>query len=311
MTARSFAIPDKVRRNAQEQGVAGRAWLAGLPQQIAEIERDWAITIGDMTQNATEAFVAFARLADGGDAVLKIVMPGFDANRQELRVLRAANGKGYAKLLRADETRNVMLLERLGRQLHVLNLPEERKMAVICTALDTAWMPQPAGPPFATGAEKAVELANIIETLWHALGKPCAPSTFDTALEFARRRRDAFDPANSVLVHGDAHEWNTLQAADGSFKLVDPDGAFAERAFDLAIPMREWGPVTPEGNLFALAGARCRLLAQLTGVDEQPIWEWSLLQCISNGLLLLKIGLDAPAIVEFAMADALARNLSR
>src|ERR1700676_3547536 len=105
-------IPDKVRRNAQAQGAEGRAWLASLPQQIEEIERDWAITVGDTTQNATEAFVAFARTADGGDAVLKIVMPGFDRNRQELRVLRAANGNGYAKLLRADETRNVMLLER-------------------------------------------------------------------------------------------------------------------------------------------------------------------------------------------------------
>lgn len=309
MTARSFAIPDKVRRNAQEQGEAGGAWLAGLPQQIAEIERDWAIAVGDMTQNATEAFVAFARLADGGEAVLKIVMPGFDANRQELRVLRAANGNGYAKLLRADEARNVMLLERLGRQLHVLSLPEARKMAVICTALERAWMPEPAGPPFATGAEKGTELSAIIEELWSPLGKPCAERTFDTALEFARRRRRAFDPAQSVLAHGDAHEWNTLQAADGSFKLVDPDGAFAERAFDLAIPMREWGPVIPKGDLFALAAARCRLLSQLTGVDERPIWEWSLLQCVSNGLLLLKIGLHAPANVEFAMADALAAHL--
>jgi streptomycin 6-kinase len=308
MTARSFAIPDKVSRNAQEQGAAGRAWLAGLPQQIAEIERDWAITVGEMTENATEAFVAFARTADGGDAVLKIVMPGFDANRQELRVLRAANGNGYAKLLRADEALNVMLLERLGRQLHVLNLPEDRKMAVICTALQQAWMPVPGGPPFATGAEKAIELSAIIESLWSPLGKPCSERTFDTALGFAERRRQAFDPARSVLAHGDAHEWNTLQAADGSFKLVDPDGAFAERAFDLAIPMREWGAELPHGDLFALAGARCRLLSQLTGVDEQPIWEWSLLQCISNGLLLLKIGLDAPATVEFAMADAIARR---
>src|ERR1700687_3198179 len=120
MTARSFVIPDKVRPKPQEQGAAGSAWLAGLPQQIAEIERDWAITVGDTTQNATEAFVAFARTADGGDAVLKIVMPGFDANRQELRVLRAANGNGYATLLRADEAQNVVVLERLRRQAHGL-----------------------------------------------------------------------------------------------------------------------------------------------------------------------------------------------
>jgi streptomycin 6-kinase len=308
MIARSFTILDKVRRNADEQGAPGRAWLAGLPEQIEKLERDWQLTIGETAANATEAFVAFARTSDGADAVVKIVIAGFDPNRQEMRVLRAANGNGYAKLLRADEARNVMLLERLGPQLHALGYCEEQVMRTICTVLQKAWLAQPQGPAFATGAEKAVELSGIIETLWPALGKPGAQFTFDTALECARRRRDAFAAENSVLVHGDAHAWNTLQASDGSFKLVDPDGAFAERAFDLAIPMREWGAVIPPGDLLALGSARCRLLSALTGVEEEPIWEWSLLQCLSNGLLLLKIGLDAPATVEFAMADAFARR---
>jgi streptomycin 6-kinase len=218
MTARSFAIPDKVRRNAQEQGVAGRAWLAGLPQQIAEIERDWAITIGDMTQNATEAFVAFARLADGGDAVLKIVMPGFDANRQELRVLRAANGKGYAKLLRADETRNVMLLERLGRQLHVLNLPDERKMAVITTSIRPGYQARPVRRSQRARRRRSNSPA-LSDTLAQRSENPVR-RPFD-ALEFARQRRAA-SVSKSVQIHGDAHSGTRLQATDGSFKLWIP-----------------------------------------------------------------------------------------
>ena len=36
------------------------------------------------------------------------------------------------------------------------------------------------------------------------------------------------------------------------FKLIDPDGAHAERAFDLATPMWEWGSVIPNGDLLAL-----------------------------------------------------------
>ena len=109
-----------------------------------------------------------------------------------------------------------------------------------------------------------------------------------------------------MLVHGDAHQWNVLRVSDTTdeFKFIDPDGVFAERAFDLAIPMREWGSVLPDGDLLRLGRHRCRLLADLTGVDEQPIWERSLVQCISNGLLLKQIGFDDPASVEFAMADA-------
>ena len=41
-----------------------------------------------------------------------------------------------------------------------------------------------------------------------------------------------------MLLHGDVHQWNALQAADG-FKLVDPDGLLAEPEYDLGIIMRE------------------------------------------------------------------------
>ena len=109
-----------------------------------------------------------------------------------------------------------------------------------------------------------------------------------------------------MVVHGDAHEWNALTASCSTtgFKFVDPDGAIAERAFDLAIPMREWGSVIPEGDLLLLGRHRCSLLAGFTGVEHQPIWEWALMQCVSNGLVLRQMRLDAPASVEFAMADA-------
>jgi streptomycin 6-kinase len=88
---------------------------------------------------------------------------------------------------------------------------------------------------------RAVELSRIIETHWSSLGSPCSARAIELALSYAERRRRAFDPARSVVVHGDAHEWNTLRAPSGAsgFKFVEPDGVFAERAFDLAIPMRE------------------------------------------------------------------------
>jgi len=277
-----------------------------LPQRIADLERRWAIKVGKPARSGSEAFVAEACTDDGQDMFLKIVIPGIDPTRQELRALRAANGKGYASLIRADETINTMLLERLGQQLHALGLPEGTQIEIICATLREAWMPQPKGPSFVTGAEKAAELAHIIESTWSALGKPCSERTVEMALSYAERRQRAFDPQQSVVVHGDAHQWNTLSAPGSAtgFKFIDPDGAFAERAFDLAIPMREWGAVIPEGDLLRLGRQRCDLLSALSGVEWQPIWEWSMIQCVSNGLLLKQLGIDDPASVEFAMADA-------
>jgi streptomycin 6-kinase len=299
-------IPEKIRRRAELLGEAGHLWLAYLPQHIAEIEHRWAIKVGQPFRNGTEAFVAEARTNDGQDVVLKMVIPGIDPAHQELRILRAAKGRGYAKLIRADDGENIMLLEKLGSQLHELGLPSERQIEIICATLRGAWMQLPDFETFATGAEKAVELAQIIEANWSALGKPCSERTADLALSYAERRRLAFDPAQSLLVHGDAHQWNLLGASGSvsGFKFIDPDGVFSERAFDLAIPMREWGSVLPDGDLLRLGRHRCRLLAEFTGVDEQSIWEWSLVQCVSNGLLLKQIGFDDPALVEFAMAEA-------
>jgi streptomycin 6-kinase len=166
-------------------------------------------------------------------------------------------------------------------------------------------MPLRDGPPFTTGAEKATELAQVIESEWTALGKPCSEHAIDLALSYVEKRRIAFDPAQSVLVHRDAHQWNLIKTPGTAtgFKFIDPDGLFAERAFDLATPMREWGNVIPDGHLLRLGQHRCRLLADFGNLDEQAIWEWSLVQCVSNGLLLNQIGLGKPASVQFAMAD--------
>jgi streptomycin 6-kinase len=52
------------------------------------------------------------------------------------------------------------------------------------------------------------------------------------------RRRRAHDDRRAVLVHGDVHDLNALQAADGTFKLVDPRGLRAEPACDLGTIVR-------------------------------------------------------------------------
>lgn len=306
MTQARFEATERVRLTAESRGEAGRAWLAGLHDQVAEIAARWDLTVGDSPPNGTEAFVAHVTLADGGAAILKLGITGIDATRQELRILRAADGRGYARLLRADERQNILLLEPLGPQLHRLGYAEEARMAAICATLKLAWRRPPASEMFLTAAQKADEMARVIGDLAARLPGAADPALVALALACARRRAAAFDPATAVLAHGDAHEWNTLSApgSPSGFKFVDPDGAIAEPAYDLAVPMREWGPILPAEDIVALARCRCRWLSAMTGVDEAPIWEWSLVQCVWNGLLLKSEGVDAPGDTSLAIADA-------
>jgi streptomycin 6-kinase len=295
-----FDVRDVVRKRVilEDQTM----WLAGLGGLVDELAKTWQLRIGTVLSGGTEAVVIEADTADGERCVLKLCLPGADPMHNEMRVLAHAAGRGYARLLRHDTGRNVMLLERLDRQLHELDLSSDAKLEAICGTLTRAWLPCPMGERFTNGIEKADSLVEIIERLWSALGKPCDERTVDMALSFAKTRRRAFDPRHAVLAHGDGHEWNTLVAGD-SFKFVDPDGIFVEPAYDLAISMRENADELLAGDPVALGRRRCRMLATLTGLDETAIWEWGFLERVSNSLLCAQIDKDG-AVAMLAVADA-------
>ena len=152
--------------------------------------------------------------------------------------------------------------------------------------------------------------AFIVEN-WELLGRPCDKRTVDRALSFTQERKDAFSPDSSVLVHGDAHALNTLTvlARDGKSsercKFVDPDGLFAERACDLAVPMREWSGELITGQTVTLAKKRCEFLAELSDVDSRAIWQWGFIERVSTGLALLAIGMKDEGFESLIVADRL------
>ncbi len=304
-------IPDEVRRKAAARGAEGVAWLAGLGKLVADLEREWDLSFMRVLSGGTEAFVAEVGTANGGNAVVKIVPPWVDPSGSELRILLAANGRGYVQVLGHDSARGVMLLERLGPLLHQLGLSIETQLEIICATLQEAWMPLPKGAQFMSGAEKASDLAAFIETTWRELGEPCSRHAIDLALSFAELRRKAFDPDTAVLAHGDAHAWNTLLVPGGGprrFKFIDPDGLFIERAYDLAVAMREWAAELLAGDPLTLGRRRCNYLSQLTGVDPEPIWQWGYIERVSSGLLLKHLRMDQPAHEFLTVAEAWSKN---
>src|SRR5580693_8540749 len=117
----------------------------------------------------------------------------------------------------------------------------------------------------------------------------------------AARRIAAHDDERAVLVHGDVHEWNALEAG-GGFKLVDPDGLLAEAEYDMGIVMRE----DPVELMHGDPRQRARWLARRTGLDATAIWEWGVVERVSTGLLGTRIGLQPVARQMLAAADHVA-----
>ena len=96
------------------------------------------------------------------------------------------------------------------------------------------------------------------------------------AIACAERRAAAHDDARAVLCHGDLHELNALQADDGTFKLIDPEGVVAEPEYDLGVIMRN---APGEDDLHE----RADWLAAATGCDRTAIWEWGTAERVLSG----------------------------
>ncbi|HWM11085.1 MAG TPA: aminoglycoside phosphotransferase family protein [Solirubrobacteraceae bacterium] len=300
---RCIEVPAEVRRKAAAQGAPGRRWLDGLGAVVADLERAWDVVVGATLQGGSDAYVAEATAGDGRRAILKVALPGDDASH-EIEALRHADGRGYVRLLRHDLELRAMLQERLGASLAESGLPVRAQLEVICSALRRAW-DVPPEPSFLSGADKAAWLEAFIAETWHELGRPCAELVVECALSFAEARRRAFDPARAVLVHGDAHSSNALMALDG-YKLVDPDGLFAEPACDLAVPMREHSrELLDAADTLRAARERCEYLSRLTAVEPRAIWEWGFMERVSTGLLALRVGREELGREMLAVADEL------
>ena len=308
MTVGPIQLRDKVLRNIAAQGMAGASWLEALPRLLGRLEADWSIKVGGLFPNATEAFVSEAVTTDGQPVALKIPIAGLTKADREPSLLQTASGRGYVRLLRHDTSSGAMLLERLGPQLATLGFPIEDQIRIICRTLQQAWMPLPPGVTFPTGAEKALEMSSYISTAWPGLGRPCSERVIDVALRFAKARRDAFNPVDSILAHGDPHAWNTLlDSKPNQYKFIDPDGLFIERAHDLSISMREWSAELLAADPVASGRKRCALLSRLTGVQRSAIWQWGFIERLDNGPYYIEVGPEENAIEFIAVVAAWAQ----
>lgn len=252
----------------------------------------WGLTLGAAFTGGTASFVVAATDPSGRPCVLKIAMPldmdERDTFARSVRAHQLAAGQGCAELLTHDAAVPAMLLERLGPNLGELELTVAEILEAVTTTLRTFWRPVTVHDGLRTGDEQARWLGRYIAGTWAGLDHPCERSVIDHALMLCDRRAATFDPERSVLVHGDAHGWNTLVAGPGTYKFVDVEGLCSEREHDLGVAMREYNDPLLDGDTARLVRDRASLLADRCGVDPQIVWEWGFIERVSTGLASLR-----------------------
>lgn len=289
-------IPDQVRKKVMADG--NECWLDELPGVVDSLAQEWSLTIGSSFTGGHVALVVEVTRVDGTPAVLKIGVPGQDVG-QEALALRLADGEGCAKLLDEDAGRQALLLERLGAPMYDLVADPETRHNLLCDVAVRLWRPVSPDLDLQTGATLAEQYADRLPELWQQAGRPCSPATVTDALNCMNRRRRAHDDRSAVLVHGDVHELNALQAGDGSYKLIDPTGLRAEPACDLGTIVR----CNPD--LGDDLRSRTQRLASRTGVDATAIWEWGTIHRVVSGVYATSIGFQPFGDRLLAEADRL------
>jgi streptomycin 6-kinase len=291
-------VPDEVVKKVVADG--NTVWLDELPSVVEALAEDWSLRIGATLRGGHAAFVVEATLTDGTAAVLKVGVPGIRRELGfEVATLRLAQGDGCARLLRDDLDRDALLLERLGAALYDVVPDPLTRQDMLCDLAVRLWRPVGPDVDLPTGAEMARRSADWLPRLWEQTGRPCSQATVDDALDCMERRRRAHDGVDAVLVHGDVHDLNALQAADGTFKLIDPAGLRAEPACDLGTIMR----CNPDSG--DDLRARAERLAARTGVDATAIWEWGTIHRVTSGLYSRSIGFQPFGDLLLAEADRL------
>jgi streptomycin 6-kinase len=290
-------VPPLVRERALANGAAGRRWLDTLADVVARLTEQWGLALGEAMRGGTAGFVTGATDSSGRECVLKVAMPldtdvrdTFERNTFDRCVVvhRLAAGRGCALLHAVDDDAPAMLMERLGPNLEDLGLSLSEMLDAICSTLLAFWRPVAEDCGLPSAVDKAAWLAAYIPETWEELGRPCARTVVDRAIAYCDERAGEFDPSAAVLVHGDAHGWNTVAAGDGTFKFVDPEGVRSERAHDLAVPMREYNAPLLRGDTRRLVWERAEALASRCDVDPLAVWQWGFVERVATGLANLR-----------------------
>lgn len=268
--------------------------LKDLETRISQLAKKHDLRLLESLEGGSSAFVATAVWPDGREAIVKMPLEGVDGGldfQHEIKTLTEADGRGYVKLLVFDEELNAAILERLGKPLSAFGLSINAQIEILCRALGESWRKLENAEGFPDTFETTNWFTDFIHKTWLATGKPCSKDLVDKADGYIAERRKAHRSEACVLAHGDPHHLNLLQdrgATGRAFKFIDPDGIVIEPAYDLGVIMREW-PDALLADPIEQSLERCQLLSSLTGVAEEAIWQWGLVQCVATGLLLTEI----------------------
>ncbi|MCB9138332.1 MAG: aminoglycoside/hydroxyurea antibiotic resistance kinase [Caldilineaceae bacterium] len=250
---------------------AGAAWLDALPALLDEYAAALGLTL-EPPFPLSYNYVAPARRSDGTRVVLKLGVPNPELTTEILALTRYA-GNGAVRLLASDAERGMLLLERLlpGTPLAALDddAAATEQAALLMRRL---WRPTEAGHPFHTVAAWGGRgMAGLRTTFNGGTG----PFPVDLVI-LAEEMFAAAHTGEQILLHGDLHHENILNATRGGWLAIDPKGVAGPRGYECGAFLRNQLFNRPD-PAWTLA-QRVARLAEILDLPHAEILRWGIAQ---------------------------------
>jgi streptomycin 6-kinase len=238
---------------ARALGEEGRAWLSTLPELRERVASEWSLRTGAELAGGSLAWTCEAWTEDGSEAVLKLGPP-WPRVADEIAALRAWDGVGAPRLLRADVARHALLLERVRPGAH----PDPGSAVEVAALLRALHVAPPAGlPPLGETVRRRLRRA--------ADDGRASPEKFAWALDTVERLER--DPPSPVLVHGDLDERNLLTCERRALVAIDPLPCVGDPSYDAAYWVHANRRPGRRARLEALLGA--------SGLPRERVRDWA------------------------------------
>ncbi|SNX62117.1 streptomycin 6-kinase [Streptomyces sp. TLI_55] len=273
-------IPERLAA-AQEKfnGAAGRAFIAGLPEQTERFLTEWGLRPDGTAMHGVSALVLPVLRADGTGAVLKLQLLDEESAGEPV-ALRFWDGDGAVRLLDHDEATGTMLLERLDPARMLSHVPDTREAVLVIARLlaHLTAFPAPAGMRRLGDIARA-----MLERTPRALERIADEEARALVADCAATVREVVDEPGDRLLHWDLHYDNVLGADRADWLAIDPKPLAGDPGFDL-LPAID--------NRFEPGEVRRRFdtMTDVLGLDRARARAWTLGRVLQNCLWEIEDG---------------------
>lgn len=266
-----------------ERGPEWARFVAALPGTVDDLLAAWSLRVDGEPRHGEVALVVPVLTDDGTEAALKVGLVD-EETRHEHVTLRAWDGRGAVRLLRADPARGALLLERAGPAA-LTSVPVLEACEVVAGLYGTLHVEAPG---------RLVRLSTLVARWTEELAAlpsdaPVPHRLVEQAVSLGRDL--ATDPAcDGVAIHADLHDANVLasrRAGGGAapWLVIDPKGISGDPHYEPApLLWNRWDEVVGARDVRFALRRRFHTVVDVAGLDEHRARDWVVVRMVHDAL---------------------------